>query len=910
MSIRQLDACADAPGPLSSAERRRGAPLLLKCLFFAAMVLLYVLVAAVVVFLAFRSGKYPSGADTMFYIYRGDFLYRSITQEGNWYPLIDMAWYNGVQTWRYWSPLSAFILAGCQGIAGGDSFNGYLLGVGVFYVLSALVWLIIGYTHRRPFMGAFIGLLWFLVPNNAFMFFEEGVLARSMSMCVLPWFLVSVYDYLHRPVGKRWSSLVGIMASYLFIIMCHLGWAGMLAIALLLFFLFYKLLYPKGSAPIGPVLISMILCVVITGLWTYPSLVGGITGIDSSSIMRSYFQSLNLTVNPFCGGSLNRWIANPGKAYFGGAAFALALFGLFFSRRAVVPGFATALSICLLTSTAAYPILAVLPGAQYLWMLRFVSIALTFLFVSFFFWRSLKKHFQAIIAVLLVCEVCLGLVLVAGDGSTTGLSPEQRYNKIAEDALLDQGKALTTQRFSVAEPFSSVLDAIYVIAGYGEDAVPTSYGQGVQAAPQYTNIVRVNQAAENGQFLYMFDRLLELGNDTVAIPTKYLDARYQGPVELDAAAARVGYRLAAETNGYRLYHIDTPETFGVVSTYRAAAIGTGAGDIALGFPAVQELTEVCLDHYTYEDLAKYDVIYLAGFTYEDKKTAEQLVLDLSEDGVRFLIMADGMPADEHTGSKTFLDVSCNTVNFQNGYPVLETIDGPLICDLFADGYSKDWKTVYVNGLDDVWGTITDVPEGKMDFYGTTHNDNIVFIGLALTYHYSLTLDKTVGDLLSHALTLSSQELPKREIVPITVDYRDNVITIDAPCDNVNTTLSYHDIFRPDRPIRNVGHLTVVDRGRTVIRLVYPCLAVGLTLTIVGVVAAAAYLALMRKRFKKLEQWEAEQAADAQEAPTGETPAEPEPPAQETPIAETPEQPDAPAQEPPQGESVSEAPPAE
>lgn len=832
------------------------------------MTLLYVLIAVIAVLLVRHSGTYPQGADTMFYVYRGDFLYRSITQEGNWFPLIDMAWYNGVQTWRYWSPLSAFILAGCQAVAGGNSFSGYLLCTGLFYFLSALVWLIIGATHRRPVMGAFIGLLWFFVPNNAFMFFVEGVLARSMSMCVLPWFLVSVYDYLNRPVEKRWSALVSILVSYVIIIMCHLGWAGMLAISLLIFFLFHVLLRRKSPfrAPIGPVLLCMVLGVIITGLWTYPSLVGGITGIDSSSIMRSYFQSLNVSINPFYGGSWNRWDTNPGSAYFGGAAFALALFGLFFSRRTVAPGFATALSICLLSTTAAYPILVVLPGSQYLWMLRFVSIALTFLYVSFFFWRSLKKHFQAIVAVLLVCEVCLSLGLATGGRSRAGPRPEERYDYLAETALIGAGKEATSQRFSMVEPFSSVLDAIYVIAGYGEDAVPTSYGQGVQAAPQYTNIVRVNQAAENGQFLYMFDRLLELGNDTVGVPIQNLDARYQGAEELDAAAAQVGYRLVEENKGYRLYHIDTPDTFGVVSTYRAAAIGTGAGDIALGFPAVQELDEPRLDSYTYEDLAKYDVIYLSGFTYEDKETAEQLVLDLSGNGVRILIMADGMPADEHTGSKTFLDVSCNTVNFQNGYPVLETIDGPLICDLFADGYSKDWKTVYVNGLDDVWGTITDVPEGKMDFYGTAHNDNIVFIGLALTYHYSLTLDKTVGDLLSHALTLSPQELPKREIVPISLAYRDNVITIDVPCDNVNTTLSYHDIFRPDRPIREVSHLTVVDQGRTTIRLVYPCLPIGLTLTAVGLVATVAYLVLMRKRLKKLAQWEAERTAPAPEPP--------------------------------------------
>lgn len=835
------------------APARRTMPVWLKCVLVAVILLAYVGIAAVVVFLVSRSGAYPSGADTMFYVYRGDFLYRSITQEGNWYPLIDMQWYNGVQTWRYWSPLSAYILAACQAVAGGSSFSGYLLCVGVLYFLSALVWLVIGVTHHRPWMGAFLGLIWFLVPNNAFMFFIEGVLARSMSMCVLPWFVVSVYDYLHRPIERRWPCLVSILASYVLIIMCHLGWAGMLAIALLLFFLFDKLLHFKKdpTAPILPVLLCLVLGFAITGLWAYPSLVGGITGIDSSSIMKGYFQSLSASINPFYGhggGEWNRWIVDPSIAYYGCAAFALSLFGLFLSNRTVAPGFATALSICLLSTTAAYPILALLPGAQYLWMLRFISIALTFLLASLLLWRSLKRHWQAIVAVLLACEVGLSYVLVVGEG--TGLTPEARYDALAQSYLIDVAQRAATQRFSIAEPFNSPLDAIYVSAGYGQGAVATSYGQGVQAAPQYTNIVRINEAAENGQFRYMFDRLLALGNDVVSVPVSYLDVRYHDAQVLDAAAAAVGYSLIAHNDAFRVYKLRAaPEAghFGVVSHYRCAAIGTDAGTIAMGFPAVEELDETVLDAYTYDQLKDYDTLYLAGFTYRDKDAAEELVLRLSENGTRVLILADGVPDEEHTGSKTFLGVSCNRVNFQNGYPALDTIDGVLYCDLFPSGYAQDWQTVYVNGLDQVWGTITDVPEGQMDFYGTVKNDNIVFIGLALTYHYSLTLDAAVGQLLSHALQVDPSELPQREIVPIDVDYRDNVITIDAPCDNVNTTLSYHDIFRSDRDIREVNHLTVVDQGRTVIQLVYPYFVPGLLITLAGLVLGVGYILWYRKR---------------------------------------------------------------
>lgn len=841
-------------------QRRSRSRRLLTALGLAAMVVLYACVGALLAFLAYRSGHFKDGADTMFYVHRGEFLYRSITQEGNWFPLLDMSWYNGVQTWRYWSPLSAYILAGCQALAGGSSDLGFLVFIALCYFACAIAWLVIGCTHKRPWMGAVLGLLWFLVPNNLFMFFSEGVLTRMISLPAMPFFFVALYDYLFE---RKWSGLPRMMAAFLFIICCHVGWAGMIAISTLFLLFFYLLLLPKDQRmATGPVVLSILLAFLLSGPLLYPSLKGGITGLDSSEVMAQYFRPLLESINPFgdlLHGQWNRW-RELEAPFFGLSTLLLCVLGVLCAKRKSLPGFWTALLILVMTTPSAYRILVHLPGSQYLWMTRFMSIAVCVLLVSFFFWLSLKRPLQTTFLLLFAAEALCAVTMVTH--AQYPAAPNDYFDSVEKALLIDQGKAITTQRMTIIDPYETDFDGIYVSAGYGEDRKPTSYGQGIQAAPRYFNLVQINEAAEAQQYLYVFDRCLELGNDTVIMPLGMGSRNRRRDVEdIQAAAQRVGYRLVAENPHYQLYHIDAPDTFGLVNTYRAAAIGTGSNSIAMGFPAVEELEDICLDHYTAQDLARYQVIYLAGFTYENKENAEALVTQLSQSGTRFLIMADGMPADEHTGSKTFLDVSCNTVNFQNGYPALDTIDGVLYCDLFPEGYTKDWKTVYLNGLTNVWGTITDVPEGKMDFYGTGENENVVFIGLALTYHYALTQDPAVGALLSHALTLSPTELPQREIVPIQVDYRDNVITVDAPCDNVNTTLGYHDIFRPDRTVRNDKHLAVVDQGRTVIHLVYPYLAVGLTMTAIGLAATVGYLALMKKRMKAL----AERAAQA-EAP--------------------------------------------
>lgn len=42
---------------------------------------------------------------------------------------------------------------------------------------------------NRPYLGAFVGLIWFFMPNNLLALFVEGNLARSLCMIFLPVFI-------------------------------------------------------------------------------------------------------------------------------------------------------------------------------------------------------------------------------------------------------------------------------------------------------------------------------------------------------------------------------------------------------------------------------------------------------------------------------------------------------------------------------------------------------------------------------------------------------------------------------------------------------------------------------------------------------------------------------------------------
>ena len=192
-----------------------------------------------------------------------------------------------------------------------------------------------------------------------------------------------------------------------------------------------------------------------------------------------------------------------------------------------------------------------------------------------------------------------------------------------------------------------------------------------------------------------------------------------------------------------------------------------------------------------------------------------------------------MPEDRKTRSKTFLGVTCNVVQFENGYPILYTKDfGEMDCDLFPRGYSK-WVTYYLNGLSNVGGTISD-NNVELAFFGTGLNENICYIGLNIPFYYYLTQDTNAEKLMQWVMGMEPGILPEREIYPISVDYKDNEIIIDSNVDYINTGLAYHDCFKSDQSIFVDNGLLITRNGRTRIELVYPYLLESVSVTALGI----------------------------------------------------------------------------
>lgn len=796
------------------------------------MMVLYAVIAFCVVYSIYIGGYYPQGSDTMCHLYKGEQLLNSI-RSGNWYPLYDQYWYNGVQMMRYWAPLPVYVLAFCQFLAGGNMFGGYLVFVGLVFFFGALVWLFIGIKKDRFWMGSFLGILWFFMPNNLFALFDEGNLPRSLSMIFLPLLIYFVNEYM---VEGKWKRAIAIVPVFFLIILCHTGYAGMIALALLLFCIFYRIMYKNRRRVLG-LIVSLLIPFALTGLWLVPSLKGGISSTDSSQVMKGFFQDAFISLNP-----LLRLDPQNKYFYFGIAAFLLAVFGLIAAGKKTRIGMWTALVIFICTTTTMYNVLVHLPGSQYLWMLRFISIALCMILYGFLIWKSLKPVYIVIACALLVLDTIPSTVYLHSDGSMTA---EERMEKNADELLITEARKQTVQRVALLDASTLGSYGQYQLTALDGNYVHQTFGAGWQSAATASNIVSLNEAVSYGYYRYLFDRLKEMGDDTALIQKQQLRFGADDVERLTAAAEENGYELISQNEDYVLFHMDIASEFGVISDYSGIAVGAFAPLMCYVYPDLCAGESDVINDYTFEELSKYKVVYLSGFSYTDKDAAESLLYQLADAGVHIVIAADGLPRERTTGQKEFMGVNCQTVTFQNGYPILYYKNREVITNLFAEENEKRNVTYFLN-LPETDAYFYDNNQ-ELAFVGKVYNGKISFIGLNLPYHVFESMDENAKYIMDCELGTYLNELPDRKIVPISVETDAKGIRITSPENGVGTTLAYHDIFSSRQHIYSQNNLLYVDEGETQITFSYPYFAQGLAVSLCGLACYAAFIIFMCRR---------------------------------------------------------------
>lgn len=771
-----------------------------------------------------KTGIYPTGFDVYGHLFKSNLLYESIKQ-GNLYPLYTSLWYNGVQPFRYWAPIPYYLLALLEFIANGDVMNSYLLFIGISFTIGAIGWLKFGIENNKILLCTFFGILWFFMPDNARIFFSEGNIPRMVIAMLLPYLFYHVVEFIGK--NKR-KHIIPIIIYMSLIILCHVMVAAMVGITTFIFAFIYSILNKKYKESTFTI-IGMLLAFALVGVWLYPALQGGLMSMNASStaeVMASLNTKAIISLNPFI-----RLKGTVDVFYYGLSIMVISVLGVLVSNKRSIPGFVTTILIFFGTTTALVPIIAVLPLNQLLWMIRFTPIAYTLFLISIIEWRKCKKLFICIFCILLILDAIPTFNLEKHASRMSVDVRNSTQQQIAEKYLLYQAKKTTTQRLSIYDTSRFGSFPSYYIGN--DTKTPYSYGWAWQGASTANNIVMLNTALEKEYFNYLFDRSIEMGDDTVIVSKDIFADKERVSSELKYSASLLGFKFVEEGEHSYVFHMDTPKNFGVISDYTGISIGSSANLVTLQFPSFEEGKSKNINDYTFDELQKYKRIYLSGFEYKDKTKAEELIRKLTQSGVKVYIDMNRIPVNALTNHMEILGVTAQNIKFTDQYPELIYNNKTIKSGRFKEEYSS-WNTVYLENLKNVNGYVN-FDNKKLSFLGSGENENMIFIGFNLLYHVTEAKDAQVTNLLNQIFQVDEDTLAKRQIVPIKVSYNENKIIIDSSMDNVNTTIAFQDNFKSNQEIKKNNNLLVVNKGETEINIEYPYLMKGIIVTFIGII---------------------------------------------------------------------------
>lgn len=786
----------------------------------------------VLLFCITKTGGYPWGADTYGHIFKGDLLYKSI-KEGNIYPLFTQFWYNGVQPFRYWGPLSYYILAACEFISGGNPINGYVIFVGYSFFIGGLGWLLWGIRQRRILLSLVFGILWFFLPENIRVLFVAGNIPRVVIAVLIPYLFYFLWKFVK---DDDRSSIIPMAMFVCAIIMCHLMIGAMIGIASFIFLFLYSIMNKKIERSIY-VIITMLLSFMICGMWIYPALKGGLVSMDSGATSSQMIELLatpfTISLNPF----LRLFsIVDREYFYYGLSIFGISILGLFASNKKSMPGFITSIIIFLGTTTTFVPMLEKMPFSQLLWMVRFTPIAYALFIMSLLNWMKCRRCFMIIMVALIAADSSLSFNL--------SLYPQIKSNEV--DNILSSAKNITKQRIALLD--NSTFGAYPSFYICSEDKkISYSYGWAWQGAATAQNIVLLNTALEKGFYNYMFDRSLEMGCDTAVVAKTPMKKDKRDFNIINSAAKLSQYTLYKETSEGYVFHRKTPENFGVVTRYSGLCIGRSAADITLQYPSFEIGSSWNIEDYKINELSKYKVIYLSDFRYNNRAKAENMISKLSSMGIKVVIDMNRIPEDEITNRMVFLGVTAQPIIFNTRMPNMFFEGKKYESVNFKEEYKK-WNTVYLDNVPQVTG-FSWVNGRKTPFLGNGKgkNKNIIFLGFNLMFHSMENDDKNVIGIIDTVMETKSSILPKRTLIPINLQYGQNSITINSPKNNVNTTVAFLDAYKSNSPIYAKQNLLNVNKGETKIKVTYPYLFQGIAVSAIGLLGFAFFIIYIYKR---------------------------------------------------------------
>ena len=222
----------------------------------------------------------PSGGDVWGHLYKSQVMYESI-EKGNWYPLFDLKWYNGIQLFRYWAPFSYYLMSGLLWFTDGNLLGAYYLLAGVVFFFGGLPWIIWGNIEKRRVMGTIFGVLWFFMPETVRIYFCAGNLPQMVTTTIVPYVILSLWLFTRK---KRNRAAIGLYAGMLLMSFTHLMVTAIMGLSAFIYLAIDEL-RNKDRKRKFQALVIMVTGIMTAGIWVVPSLKGGMVTAEQGTVL-------------------------------------------------------------------------------------------------------------------------------------------------------------------------------------------------------------------------------------------------------------------------------------------------------------------------------------------------------------------------------------------------------------------------------------------------------------------------------------------------------------------------------------------------------------------------------------------------------------------------------------------------
>lgn len=780
--------------------------------FILLSILIIIVASLVTLWWMTREGSYPWGSDSWGHLFKAESLYNDVSK-GNIFPIYTELWYNGMQPFRYWGPVTYYIFVIFEFMAKGNIFTAYNMFLIFVFVFGAFSWILWGIKAKRRWLGLVISLLWLFLPENLSILIAAGNFPRYIVSSMFPYLFYVAWCYLEER-NKKAAVIIPLWIGLMTV--THLMITAMSLVSLFMFAFIYMLINKKFRETMELLGMSFV-GILIAGLWIYPALKGGMMSIDQTQMIHMLTYNLSESLNPFYR------FTNLESFYFGLSILLASIFGILFAEKRSKIGFGITILIFLGTTKALVPLLIKMPLSQLFWMVRFTPMAMALFFFGMLMWKKLRKEVLIVIMLLVSIDCALSFKAL---GHAAQFPEELK-------GVMDIAIESATQRVAVLDASEFGGFPSYYLS-YNEKGKTTQqvFGWAYQGAVTAPNIVCINTALEKGFYPFLFDRCLELGSDTLVVKKNKL--KYN--VEFIQKASQFGYKLIHQTDRALVLKYSVNGKFGTQVQYEGLGIGKFANNMAYIFPKFEIAKSLFLDDYTEEQLSKYKVIFLSGFKYKNKTSAESLVKKLSEKGVKVIVDLTGVEQDLYSSRASFLQVISEPVTFIDSYPEFKVYNSNHILQKNMPQEYDEWRTMYLENLDKVDGSAV-FENQNLSFIGTKINSNIVFIGFNLPFFALETGDNGAIEILEKVIGMKANSLPERQVVGVDVRVENGNILIQSSESKTITGLAYLDSFNISKESYEQVHNLILMNGKELkFSFSYPYFNEGLILSVIGVLS--------------------------------------------------------------------------